>query len=43
MEDGIEEGTVRGKTLFATEQPSGPHPEEMNQLKNDVFRWAVNI
>jgi hypothetical protein len=43
VEDGIEEGTVRGKTLIATEQPSGPHAEEMNQLKNDVFRWAVNI
>ena len=43
MENDIEEGTVRGKTLIATDQPSGPHTEEMNQLKNDVFRWAVNI
>jgi hypothetical protein len=32
VEDAIEEGTVHGKTLIATEQRSGPHAEEMNQF-----------
>jgi hypothetical protein len=38
VENAIEEGAVHGKTLIATEQPSGPHADEMNQFQNDVFR-----